>query len=77
MTEETAPQMLRFWFCVLNESPLFHTSMTCPSLNAVVRDRENLSVAHIPVDSNEVGAESELRFCSRCGEANPFPGGDS
>jgi hypothetical protein len=65
--------MKRFWFCVYQEAPLFHASMNCPHLKrGVVREREDFAVAHIPVDSNEVGEPSRLNICETCGDSEPF-----
>lgn len=70
--DEARVDMKRFWFCVYREDPLFHASQMCQHLQNRPRDLEDFPVAHIPADSNEVGSESELRFCTDCGVANPF-----
>ena len=64
--------MERFWFCVYREAPLFHASQDCHHLRDLPREAENLSVAHVPFDSNDVGSPSALNFCPDCGEADPF-----
>lgn len=65
-------EMQRYWFCVYDESPKFHASQTCHRLRDLPRAPQNLPVAHIPVDSNDVGSPSDLDFCEECGVANPF-----
>ncbi|WP_339104888.1 hypothetical protein [Haloterrigena salinisoli] len=73
MSNETdSVPMMRFWFCVYRENPLFHAERDCHHLQDLPRDPENLSVAHIPVDSNDVGKPSKLNFCTACGVADPF-----
>lgn len=69
---DPTPEMKRFWFAVYRENPLFHASQTCHHLQNLPRDPENFPVAHIPVDSNEVGSRSNLNFCESCGTADPF-----
>lgn len=73
-TTDSPVEIKRFWFVVRNEAPLFHAKQSCPNLNGISNDRnrEDLPVAHIPVDANEVGDESELNFCTRCGVEDPF-----
>ncbi len=66
--------MKRFWFCTYQTDVKFHTSMNCPGLNRLPeeRNREDLAVAHIPVDSDDVGNKSKLDFCGMCGTKNPY-----
>lgn len=66
-------EMKRFWFGVYQKNPLFHADQDCSYLeNNVVRDLQDMPVAHIPMDSNQVGSESNLRFCDRCVGGAPF-----
>lgn len=61
-------------FCTCQTNVKFHASMNCPGLNRLPEEwnREDLAVAHIPVNADDVGIKSKLDFCGMCGEKNPF-----
>jgi hypothetical protein len=62
-------EMKRFWFTTWREDVLFHATPECHRVKDNVehlRDLHQLPVAHIPVDSDEVGNPNKLKFCSHC-----------